>query len=233
MGPTSERTMFLPKPEPSEAADRVYRSTVDAQGFVMKLTRLWAWRPDTCEAFAALRSLLKSKSALSKRDQAVIACATASQLRDAYCSLAWGKTLATEAGPEAAAAVLADPDCGAATERDRVLARWARLVVADPGATTSVDVDALRAAGFGDREIFEATPSSPCGSRSRASTLRSAPRPTRNSRTPRSKRSAARSTTAAPGRDAEPSAGHLRVNATAAFIPDSGSINAISGSSSR
>jgi hypothetical protein len=46
MAPTSERTMFLPKPEPSEAADRVYRSTVDAQGHVMKLTQLWAWRPD-------------------------------------------------------------------------------------------------------------------------------------------------------------------------------------------
>jgi alkylhydroperoxidase family enzyme len=84
-------------------------------------------------------------------------CAMASQLQDSYCSLAWGKTLAADAGAAAAAAVLRDGDDTAPTARDRALAAWARKVVADPNSTTSSDVDMLRQAGLDDRAIFEAT----------------------------------------------------------------------------
>ena len=41
--------------------------------------------------------------------------------------------------------------------RERALAAWVRRIVRDPNATTSKDVDALRAAGFDEREIAEAT----------------------------------------------------------------------------
>jgi alkylhydroperoxidase family enzyme len=34
---------------------------------------------------------------------------------------------------------------------------WSRQVVDDPNATTEADVERLRQAGLGDREIFEAT----------------------------------------------------------------------------
>jgi hypothetical protein len=80
-----------------------------------------------------------------------------SQLRDSYCSLAWGKTLAAEAGAAVAAAVLKDDQEAALTARDRALAAWARKVVADPNGTTSSDIEALRSAGLDDRTIFEAT----------------------------------------------------------------------------
>jgi uncharacterized peroxidase-related enzyme len=149
--------MFLPPPQASDAADRIYKSTAAAQGFVMNLASAWAWRPEIFESFAALRMQLTSSASLSKRDQAVLVCAMASQLGDSYCSLAWGKTLAAEASPTASAAVLTDADDAALTARDRALAAWARKCVSDPNSTTRVDVDALRAAGLDDKAIFETT----------------------------------------------------------------------------
>ncbi|MDR7335832.1 hypothetical protein [Roseateles asaccharophilus] len=123
----------------------------------MNLTQAWAWRPDIYDDFAALRTQLSGASALSKRELAVMVCAGASELRDAYCSLAWGRTLAKDGGAPLAAAILQGNVEADATPRELALARWARRVVADPNATTAADVQALRDAGLGGREIFEAT----------------------------------------------------------------------------
>jgi uncharacterized peroxidase-related enzyme len=149
--------MFLNEPETTPATERVYASTKAAQGFVMNLARAWAWRPDVFESFAALRAQLTSASGLSKRDQAVLICAMASQLGDAYCSLAWGKTLAGEAGASVAQDVIAGRTGGAMTERDQALAAWARQVVNDPNGTTQEQVERLRAIGLDDKAIFEVT----------------------------------------------------------------------------
>jgi len=149
--------MFLAQPERSDASDRVYQATEQSMGFVMNLAGVWAWRPDVFEAFAALRAKLTSGSTLSKRDQAILVCAMASQLGDSYCSLAWGKTLAAEAGASASAALIGGRDAGDLTPRDRALAAWARKVVEDPNGTTKADVEELRAAGLGEKEIFEVT----------------------------------------------------------------------------
>jgi uncharacterized peroxidase-related enzyme len=149
--------MFITAPEDSTDTAHLYKSSADSQGFVMNLTRAWAWRPDVFESFAALRGQLTSKSSLSKREQAVIVCATAAALGDSYCSLAWGKTLAAEAGAELAAAVIGASAHGELNARDQALAAWARKVVADPNATSPRDVQSLRTAGFTEKEIFEAT----------------------------------------------------------------------------
>lgn len=149
--------MLLQSPPVTDTVERLYQANQAAQGFVMNLMSAWAWRPDVSEAFAALRNQLTASAGLSRRDQAVLVCATAGQLRDAYCSLAWGKTLAVEAGAAPAAAVLTCRDDPAFTGRDRALVAWARKVVKDPNSTASSDVNVLRTAGLNDRTIFEAT----------------------------------------------------------------------------
>ena len=149
--------MCIAAPEESADAARVYKSSADSQGFVMNLTRAWAWRPDIFEGFAALRSQLTAKSSLSKRDQAVIVCATAAQLGDSYCSLAWGRTLAEEAGASAAAAIISASPKVELHARDQALAQWARKVVADPNGTSAQDLNSLRSAGLSERGVFEAT----------------------------------------------------------------------------
>lgn len=149
--------MFLQVPVENEANSRLYKSDLEQQGFVMNLSRLWAWRPEVCEAFSALRGLLTTQSSLSNRELAVIVCATAASLGDSYCALAWGKKLAAATDASAAAAVLQDLDNDGLTLRDQALSAWARKVARNPNATTPEDVEQLRAAGFSEREIFEAT----------------------------------------------------------------------------
>ena len=149
--------MFIAQPEDSPEAAKLYQSSADSQGFVMNLTRAWAWRPEVFDGFAALRNQLTSQSTLSKRELALLVCATAAELGDSYCSLAWGRTLAQEAGAVVAAAVIENVPCSELGERDRALASWARSVVRNPNATTPTDVQGLRDASLSDREIFEAT----------------------------------------------------------------------------
>ena len=149
--------MFISAPDESADSAALYKSSADAEGFVMNFSRAWAWRPDVFAGFATLRQQLTSHSALTRRDLAILVCATAAELGDSYCSLAWGRTLATEAGAAAAAAVIQNSGGDGLGVRDHALAAWARCVVADPNATTGDDVERLRDAGMTDREIFEST----------------------------------------------------------------------------
>ena len=149
--------MFLNTPADSEAATRLFQKDLDNRGHVMNLSRAWAWRPDITEAFLALRTQLSSGSKLSQRELAVMVCSAAGTLGDSYCSLAWGKILAAAAGPATAASVLRSERAPDLSAREQALARWARQVVQDPNKTGVQDVEALRAAGLSDQEIFEAT----------------------------------------------------------------------------
>jgi uncharacterized peroxidase-related enzyme len=149
--------MFIAAPQDTPETAKVYKTTADSHGFVMNLARAWAWRPEIFSGFAALRNQLTGQSALTRREQAILVCAAASELGDSYCSLAWGKTLAQEAGAAAAAAVIGNAAGGTLSGRDRALAAWARKVVANPNAISARDTDELRGVGLGDREIFEAT----------------------------------------------------------------------------
>jgi uncharacterized peroxidase-related enzyme len=149
--------MFLQNAPDNEAVARLHQADLDKRGFVMNLSRAWAWRPDVAEAFLALRGLLTSTSSLSAREQAVLTCATASTLGDSYCSLAWGKMLAGASDPSTAAAVLSASGSAALTPREEALAAWARKVVDNPNGTAAKDLDALRAAGCSEKDIFEAT----------------------------------------------------------------------------
>ena len=149
--------MFLQTPADTDATDRLYQSDVEQQGFVMNLSRLWAWRPEVCEAFGALRTQLTGNSTLSNRELAVIVCATAASLGDSYCALAWGKKLADASDAPTAAGVVGGVDDHGLSVSDRALARWARTVVRRPSGTTEADVQQLRDVGFNDAQIFTIT----------------------------------------------------------------------------
>jgi alkylhydroperoxidase family enzyme len=146
----------LPAPD-SEASSRAYAEDVSARGYVMNLTRLWAWRPDVYDGFQELRTRLTKPSTLSPRELGVLVCGMAGGLGDSYCALAWGKKLADATDEATAAAVLAGKGTSGLSKREAALAAWARRVAVDPNATTAADVEALRAAGLGEREIVEAT----------------------------------------------------------------------------
>lgn len=91
--------MFLRAPPPNEANLALYSRDAAEDGYVANFSRLWAWRPDVFDAFFGLRRLLTEQAALSLRERSILVCATAANLRDSYCALAWGNTLASEADP--------------------------------------------------------------------------------------------------------------------------------------
>ena len=49
--------MFLHPPADSPATVGLFQSDLDERGYVMNLSRVWAWRPEVQSGFAALRTL--------------------------------------------------------------------------------------------------------------------------------------------------------------------------------
>ncbi len=148
--------MFLTEPPDSDLGRQLYAGDREDDGYVNNLTRLWCWRPDIHRGFATLRGSVVETSELAPADVAVLYAAAAAARSDAYCSLAWGSRLAAETDADTAGRVLTGA-VEALDSRTAALTRWARLVAADPNATTQADVDVLRAAGLSDLQIAEAT----------------------------------------------------------------------------
>jgi uncharacterized peroxidase-related enzyme len=149
--------VFLDDPPESPDATAVYGGTRESDGYVANFLRVWCWRPDLYKQFVDLRLRLMGSTTLSDREQAIVVAATVSEFGDSYCSLAWGSKLARLVGDETAGGVIAGEVPGDLSAREAALCEWCRAVVRDPMATTAAQVDELRAAGFDDREIFEAT----------------------------------------------------------------------------
>jgi uncharacterized peroxidase-related enzyme len=147
---------FLSEPEVSPAVQELFDEDVAEDGYVSNASRLWAHQPATLRRLFELMMNAFDGSGLSYRQRAILVTAAASTLGDSYCSLAWGGRLAAASDPELAAGVLAGRDAGL-TDQERALAGWARQVARDPNATTAADVEALRAAGLDDGQIFAVT----------------------------------------------------------------------------
>ena len=149
---------FLGTAAPSPEVQRMYDADVEGYGYVMNLSRVWAHLPGAQDGLSDLMAQAAGAASLSFRQRAILVTACASALGDSYCSLAWGKRLAVDAGAgaEVAARVLRGDDRGL-DPAEAALARWARQVARDPNATTAADVQALRDEGFDDARIFAVT----------------------------------------------------------------------------
>jgi SAM-dependent methyltransferase/alkylhydroperoxidase family enzyme len=147
---------FLDAPEMSADAQRLYDDDVEELGYVMNASKLWAYQPGTQVGLFELLGQAVRAGSLSFRQRGILVTACASALGDAYCSLAWGKKLAGEAGAALAGGVLRGDD-DELDDSERALARWARKITRDPNATAAGDVQALRDAGYDDAQIFAIT----------------------------------------------------------------------------
>jgi alkylhydroperoxidase family enzyme len=149
--------MFIEEPDPSPERDAMYDEDIADVGFVMNLSRAWAWVPGVSTGLFELLDDAALVAGLSSRDEGVLITALASTLGDSYCSLAWGTRLARATDPDTVVAVIKGQPAEALTEREMALAGWARKMAADPNSTTQTDVDALRHAGMSDGQISATT----------------------------------------------------------------------------
>lgn len=149
-------TAFLAVPEPTPEVQQLFDDDLAERGYVMNLSRMWAYQSDTRDGLFDLMRRNVAAAGLTLRERGILVAAGAAALGDAYCSLAWGGKLAEEAGAPTAAAVLRGDDDGL-TDGERALAAWARQVARDPNGTTGADVQRLRDAGYTDAQIFSIT----------------------------------------------------------------------------
>jgi SAM-dependent methyltransferase/alkylhydroperoxidase family enzyme len=147
---------FLSDAPPGPEAQALFDEDVIERGYVMNATRLWARDPQAHSRLFDLLGHIASRGHLSLRDRGVLVTATASTLGDPYCSLAWGQRLAEVTGAEIASDVLTGAK-DLANPRDQALATWARTITRDPNSSTPTQVNALRAAGLSEDDIFAAT----------------------------------------------------------------------------
>jgi uncharacterized peroxidase-related enzyme len=147
---------FLTVPEPTAEGQRMFDDDVADVGYVMNVSRLWAYQPATVTGLFDLLRQANSAGDLSVRQRLILVTACASAFGDSYCSLAWGSKLAAASSAHTAAAVLRGED-ERLTPSERAMATWARTVASDPNATTAADVQILRDAGFSDAQIFAIT----------------------------------------------------------------------------
>jgi uncharacterized peroxidase-related enzyme len=147
---------FLDVPAVTPEAQAIFDDDLAEDGYVMNVSRLWAYDPvGVTHLFDLMRHTI-SEHELSFRHRGILVAACASSRNDSYCSLAWGSKLAHVSDPDMAAGVIRGSDEGL-TDEERALAAWARKVVKDPNGTTEGDIEALRSVGFSDSQIFAIT----------------------------------------------------------------------------
>lgn len=145
---------FLGDPPVTDGVNRMFEEDQADLGYVMNVSRLWAYRPDTLAAFSDLLS--GPASGLSYRERGILVVACASALEDSACSLAWGVRLAQASDAETASGVVRGDD-DRLSPAERALAAWARKVARDANGISAADVQELRDAGFEDAQIFAIT----------------------------------------------------------------------------
>jgi uncharacterized peroxidase-related enzyme len=154
--PAADTVGFLRVPDTTADAQKLYDEDLAELGYVMAVSRLWAYQPAAMSGLFDLARQVNSGVGLTLRQRAILVTACAAAFGDSYCSLVWGGRLADASDARTAASVVNGVDEGLSGS-EQALAGWARKVAREPSRTTVEDVRPLREAGFSDPEIFTIT----------------------------------------------------------------------------
>jgi len=129
----------------------------DKSGFVPNVFLAFARRPAEFRAFFAFHdALMDSNEGLSKAERELIVVATSAVNHCLYCVVAHGAILRIRAkNPLLADQVATNPAKADLTDRERHIVEYALEVATDSAGVTDSDLDAMRANGFTDDEIWD------------------------------------------------------------------------------
>lgn len=154
----ANRANFLHDPEPDLEARAIFAEDVESWGFVMNLSLLWSHQPRALEGLLALARQVATDGGLTPRQRYLIVLAGSAARESSYCVLAWQRKFPGLLEPPTVAGVVAgDPGAPGLDDAERALVGWVRRVVQSPATTGPGDVEALRVAGYSEREIFAIT----------------------------------------------------------------------------
>lgn len=149
----------LPPMDPlPERTARYFAICEEKLGMVPNVLRAHAFAPDKLDAFSALyNELMLGESGLSKLEREMIAVVVSARNRCHYCLVAHGAAVRALSGEPALGEELSfNWRVAPLDERTRALLAFAERVTEDSHRIEEADREALRAAGLGDRDIWDA-----------------------------------------------------------------------------
>jgi len=126
-------------------------------GFIPNVLKAYAFDMPKLEAFVAMyNDLMLAPSGLSKLEREMIAVAVSSQNRCYYCLTAHGAAVrALSDDPVLGELMVMNYRAARLDRRQRAMLDFAVKLTAEPWAVEEVDRQALRVAGFSDRDIWD------------------------------------------------------------------------------
>ncbi|MGR4068604.1 peroxidase [Halomonas sp. LR3S48] len=121
-------------------------------GFLPNYARVFCHRPEVMKCWAALIATIRRP--MEPRRYELVTLAAARALGNTYCSLAHAKVLSGLLGMEETQAMVAGK-VGPLSEAERAMMTFAAKVACRAQEIGAEDIEALRAHGFADDEIFD------------------------------------------------------------------------------
>ncbi|MGN8024781.1 carboxymuconolactone decarboxylase family protein [Microbacterium sp. 22242] len=132
----------------------MYDDDLGSDGFVFAHTRAMAVNPEAHAAFMALVAAIVPSIGVGVYEAATLGAARA--IGSPHCLLAHGrKALRAEVVDDAGLAAFARGDDSGFTDAEQAVIRYAERLSADAPAMTDADTQALRDAGYDDRQIVD------------------------------------------------------------------------------
>ena len=147
----------LPPGQLSPAMEAYFRKCEEKLGFVPNVLLAYAFDNAKLEAFAAFyNDLMLAPSGLSKLEREMIAVVVSSQNRCYYCLTAHGAAVRTYSGdPALGETMVMNYRAAKLTKKQRAMLDFSVKITNESFAIDDEDRDALRRAGFSDRDIFD------------------------------------------------------------------------------
>lgn len=154
-GPTA---LDLPMADPlPPEAQKYFDLCQDKLGMVPNVLRAYAFDPAKLNAFTAMyNDLMLGDSGLSKLEREMIAVVVSSINRCWYCQVAHGAAVRALSGrPELGEAMVMNWRAADLDARQTAMLGFAEKVARSSAEVTEADRDALREAGFSERDIWD------------------------------------------------------------------------------
>jgi len=137
---------------------KYFRVCEDKLGFVPNVLRAYSFDAAKLRAFSALyNDLMLAESGLSKLEREMIAVVVSSANRCYYCLTAHGAAVRTLSGdPELGEMLVMNWRTAPLPGRQRALLEFAHKLTVTPAEVGEADREQLRAAGFAERDIWDA-----------------------------------------------------------------------------
>jgi uncharacterized peroxidase-related enzyme len=147
----------LPPAPLSDAMAPYFAKCEEKLGFVPNVLAAYAFDMPKLEAFAAMyNDLMLAPSGLSKLEREMIAVAVSSVNRCYYCLVAHGAAVRSLSGdPILGEQMVMNYRAARLSKRQRAMLDFATKLTAEPWGVGDEDRDALRKAGFSERDIWD------------------------------------------------------------------------------